>query len=189
MHRAVYDLLEDGTPGPELVRSLDYEFGARCPVRLVRKELDALLTTSIALSTTLGKLRDALDEAEEYGYEWPIDDPYTDEPPTIGDATWEAHLNPLVSAFVSEYRRSATFMTRVGQRSQRVSHVELDPTTGLTPAQAHRRAVLRRAQVDRRRRDAERARARRDDDSRILQLEAELCDLRRRQHQCAEGER
>ena len=155
MHRAVYDFLEErdaqgvANTGAHLLKSLDYEFGARCPVRLVKTELDALLTTADAISCTLAKLREALDEAEEYGYEWPLDDPYTDDPPTIGDATWEEHLNPLVSALVSAYRRSATFMTRVGQRSQRVSHVELDPTSGLTLAQAHRRAALRRAQVDR----------------------------------------
>jgi hypothetical protein len=110
---------------------------------------------------------------------------YVDDPPHVGDTIWFERLEPKVCAFVAAYRRSATFMSRKGQRSQNVDHASLDPHSGLTEHQKRKRWEQSRVSRERRRariRRKEEERAQRDaDDARMQELTEELEHLRKKQ--------
>lgn len=173
---------EDDPCATPLLHRLNYECGARCAQSDVAKTVAPLISQVHGLVRCLEMLDTALDVAEEYGYRWPRNDRYIDDPPTRGDSVWEAHLRPYIDEFVRDYRRNATFMTRTGQRSQRVCHAELNSWSGLTAAQEGERS--HRRWMERRRREEEMERVRiqaNADEDRIRQLEVELDQLRKKQ--------
>lgn len=188
MHNCVYTYMEDlcdGEDGIALLRHMNYQFGARCDVKAVAKELDALVDDAKDMMNALDTLTEALDVAEEYGWGWPLQDVYTDDPPHVGDTVWLERLEPKVCAFVEAYRRSAAFMTRTGQRSQHVDHASLDPHSGLTGVQKHKRREQLRLSRERRRArkdQAEMESVQRDADAmRMKELTEELEHLRKKQ--------
>lgn len=184
VHNYIEDLCEtDG--GTDLLRHMNYRFGARCDIANVSKELDALVNDTKSMMNVLGTLTEALNTAEEYGWVWPVRDMYVDDSPYVGDGVWFERLEPKVRAFVTAYRQSATFMTRTGQRSQYVDHASLDSRSGLTEHQRRKRreqARLRRERRRAREEHDERQRVQRDADvARMQELTEELEQLRKKQ--------
>lgn len=188
MHSWVHSYMEelrDGEDGTDLLRHMNYEFGARCDAMAISKELEALVNDSNDMVNALGTLTEALDMAAEYGWVWPVRGVYADDPPHVGDSVWFERLEPKVCAFVEAYRRSATFMSRKGQRSQHVGHTSLDPCSGLTESQKRKRRVQLHMRRERRRARTEcedKERAQRDADVlRMQKLTEELEHLREKQ--------
>lgn len=188
MHSWVHNYIEDlceKDDGTDLLKDMNYRFGARCDITKVSRELNALVNDTKSMMNVLGTLTEALNTAEEYGWVWPVRDMYVDDSPYVGDSVWFERLEPKVRAFVTAYRQSATFMTRTGQRSQHVDHASLDSCSGLTEHQKHKRREQIRLRRERRRarmEREERERAQRDADVvRMQELWEELEHLRKKQ--------
>ena len=165
-----------------LLSVLNYEYGARCKHATVARSLDSLIRETHRILHCLSTLETALDIAGDYGYEWPCINSYLDDTPTRGDDVWYTYLRPYVKDLEREYRCGAVFMTRSGQRSQRVSHTELDTWTGLTEGQKRKRDHEHWVKRQRRNEEIERVRVQKNtDEQRIRQLEVELDQLRKKQ--------
>lgn len=184
VHNYIEDLSEEDD-GTDLLKYMNYRFGARCDLTKVSRELHALVNDTKSMMNVLGTLTEALNTAEEYGWVWPVRDMYADDPPCIGDSVWFERLEPKVRAFVAAYRQSATFMTRTGQRSQYVDHVSLDSRSGLTEHQKRKRREQLHARRERQRARNEyeqMEREQRDADvARMKALTEELEHLRKKQ--------